>query len=444
MKIIPVALFFLSFFASLVSNAILRQVAKDKNILIDLPDESRKFHTQPTPQTGGIGISIGIIFSAIFLIFLTEPSYDNDISSKNLIGNDQNLLLEENLILDDSFISLDVEFSDELIESLKEKNSLLLRPIDDDRFILIDSSGEAKLYDFSTTNQKNIEKFYDNNKEDFSLNNFNIGLIVFTLIVQVIMIFDDLWSIRPLAKLLYQSLCVLGLIIVSDIYIANLGNLFGFGEISLGIFGIPFTVFCVVGMMNAFNFIDGLNGLCASMSLVCFVTIAYMINLNDAPSLFPLILPIGSIMGFLMYNLGIFGSNRNVFLGDNGANALGFMSSWMLIYFSSHESANFAPVTALWLIAFPLMNAVYVIINRYFSGIFLMTARSDHVHNILSGKGLSSENIYIVLIIGSGIFAFVGSILNSNFFEKDFISFYCFVVFSLCYYLYLNKLEKSV
>ena len=73
-----------------------------------------------------------------------------------------------------------------------------------------------------------------------------------------------------------------------------------------------------------------------------------------------------------------------------------------------------------------------------------MTARSDHVHNILSGKGLSSENIYVVLIIGSGIFAFVGSILNSNFFEKDFISFYCFVFFSLCYYLYLNKLEKSV
>jgi len=119
MKIIPVALFFLSFFASLVSNAILRQIAKDKNILIDIPDDSRKFHTQPTPQTGGIGISIGIIFSAIFLIFLTEPSYDNDISSKNFIGNDQNLLLEENLILDDSFISLDVEFSDELIENLK-------------------------------------------------------------------------------------------------------------------------------------------------------------------------------------------------------------------------------------------------------------------------------------------------------------------------------------
>lgn len=444
MEIIPVALLFLSFFASLVSNAVLRQIAKEKNILIDFPDESRKFHTQPTPQTGGIGISIGIIFSAIFLIFLTEPSYNNDISSKNFIGNDQNLLLQDNLILDDSFISLDVEFSEKLIENLKEKNSILLRPIDENRFILIDSSGSAKLYDFSTTNQKNIEKFYDSKKEDFSLNNFNIGLIIFTLIIQIIMIFDDLWGIKPLTKLLSQSLCVLGLIIVSDIYITSLGNLFGFGEISLGIFGIPFTIFCVVGMMNAFNFIDGLNGLCASMSLICFTTIIYMINLNDAPSLFPLILPIGSIMGFLMYNLGIFGSNRNVFLGDNGANALGFMSSWMLIYFSSHADANFAPVTALWLVAFPLMNAVYVIINRYFSGIFLMTARSDHVHNILSDKGLSSEYIYVILILGSGIFAFIGSMLNSNYFEKDFISLYCFVFLSLCYYFYLNKLGKNV
>ena len=93
--------------------------------MIDLPNSSRKFHSNPTPQTGGIGISIGIIFSAIFLIFLTEPSYENDISSENLIGNDQNLLLEENLILDESFDSLDIKFNEELIENLRKKLNTL-------------------------------------------------------------------------------------------------------------------------------------------------------------------------------------------------------------------------------------------------------------------------------------------------------------------------------
>ena len=444
MNIIPTALFFLSFFASLVSNAVLRQVAKNKNFLIDLPNSSRKFHSNPTPQTGGIGISIGIIFSAIFLIFLTEPSYENDISSENLIGNDQNLLLEENLILDESFDSLDIKFNEELIENLQEKNSILLKPIDDDRFLIIDSAGEAKLYDFSKTNQENIEKFFSTKKEDFSLNNFNIGLIVFTLIVQIIMIFDDLWSIKASLKLLYQSICVLGLILVSDIYISDVGDLFGFGSIDLGIFSIPFTIFCVVGIMNAFNLIDGINGLCASMCLVCFVTITYMININDTPNLFPLILPIGSIMGFLMYNLGIFGKNRDVFLGDNGANALGFMSAWILIYFSSHQSANFQPVTALWLVSIPLVNAVFVMINRSMSGTSLMEAKSDHVHDILLKRKLSFESVYAILILSSGFLAFTGVILNSNFQNQEYVSFYFFLAFSLCYYFLLNKLNKNV
>ena len=49
--------------------------------------------------------------------------------------------------------------------------------------------------------------------------------------------------------------------------LVNLGNLFGFGDINLGVFSIPITVFCVVGLMNAYNMIDGLNGICASFAL---------------------------------------------------------------------------------------------------------------------------------------------------------------------------------
>ena len=88
-------------------------------------------------------------------------------------------------------------------------------------------------------------------------------------------------------------------------------------------------------MMNAFNMIDGLNGLCASLCLVCFTSIIYMINAFNSPNLLPLILPAGAIVGFLMYNLGIFGDQRTVFLGDNGSNALGFLCLWILVYFSS-------------------------------------------------------------------------------------------------------------
>ena len=89
-KIIPVALFFLSFFASLVSNAWLRILAKNNNFLIDRPDKYRKFHKDPTPLTGGIGITFGIIFSGIFLFFLTDTSYTSEVSADNFLGQEQN------------------------------------------------------------------------------------------------------------------------------------------------------------------------------------------------------------------------------------------------------------------------------------------------------------------------------------------------------------------
>ena len=89
-KIIPVALFFLSFFASLVSNAWLRIYAKNNNFLIDRPDKHRKFHKNPTPLTGGIGITFGIIFSGIFLFFLTDASYSSEVSTDNFLGQEQN------------------------------------------------------------------------------------------------------------------------------------------------------------------------------------------------------------------------------------------------------------------------------------------------------------------------------------------------------------------
>ena len=88
-KIIPAALFFLSFFASLVSNAILRQISIKYNFLIDTPNDQRKFHHKKTPATGGIGISIGIIFSGLFLFAFTDSDYDLDISTEKFISSNQ-------------------------------------------------------------------------------------------------------------------------------------------------------------------------------------------------------------------------------------------------------------------------------------------------------------------------------------------------------------------
>ena len=354
-KIIPVALFFLSFFASLVSNAWLRLLAKEKNFLIDRPDKYRKFHKDPTPLTGGIGISFGIIFSGIFLFFLTDPSYITEVSSNNFLGQEQNG-------------SYEIKISDD--------KGLAIERIDDESFSITLPDGNKNIYKINEEGESILVSSISSS-EDLIISNFSFGLVIFTILLQLLMLFDDLWGIKAVLRLLIQAGCTGGLIVFSGVYIESLGNLLGFGELVLGSWGIPFTIFCIVGMINAFNMIDGLNGLCASLCLVCFTAIIYMINADTVPSLFPLILPVGAIVGFLMYNLGILGNQRTVFLGDNGSNALGFMCAWILVYFSSVNNSNFAPVTALWFVAIPFLDAVMVMVSRALRGIMPLRPGRD-------------------------------------------------------------------
>ena len=442
-----------------MSNALLRRVSQKTDILIDRPDKHRKFHKQPTPLTGGIGISIGIIFSAVFLFFLTNPLYFNNFTSSNFLGNNQNILSStEEIIADpvkrfssapqDSESSINEEI---FIVDLQKENKLIIKKHGDNSFLMVLPNGEVQIIQTVAQDIEQIdsafEKFaiFKNEKSQeniFSLNNFTLGLIFFTLLVQAIMIFDDIKGLRAVTRLFLQSLCVLGLILMSDVYLHSFGNLFGFGEIDLGFFGIPITIFCIVGVMNAFNMIDGLNGQCASLCLVTFVPVMIITNSLGSSNLFPLILPIGSIVGFLMYNLGIFGEKRLVFLGDNGSNSLGFMCAWVLVYFSSLQESNIAPVTALWLIAVPFIDAMNVMSSRVLRGIKPLSAGRDHIHHKLLDQGLSQLSIYIIIISIALILALVGLALNNYFFEKQYISFYAFILTWIAYYFYTGRMRN--
>ena len=395
-------------------------MAKKNNFLIDRPDKYRKFHKNPTPLTGGIGITFGIIFSGIFLFFLTDASYTSEVSANNFLGQEQNE-------------SYEIKINNE--------KGIIVEKIDDESFSITLPDGNKSIYKISSGESVLIST---NNSQDLIISNFSFGLVLFTMLLQFLMTIDDLRGLKAITRLFIQAGCAGGLIFFSGIYIQSLGNLLGLGEMYLGLWGIPFTIFCVVGMINAFNMIDGLNGLCASLCLVCFTGIIYMINADTVPSLFPLILPVGAITGFLMYNLGILGNQRTVFLGDNGSNALGFMCAWILVYFSSVENSNFAPVTALWFVAIPFFDAVGVMASRAVKGIMPLMPGRDHLHHKLLDMRFSSNAIYVILISISALFAAIGYIFNHSFPESHYISFYAFMIIWLCYHFSTKYISKNV
>ena len=328
----------ISIIASMAINSILRNYAKEKKILIDLPDRNRRFHDRPTPLTGGLGTLIALLIS-------------------------------------------------------------------------------GKLY-------------IDLNNLNGYVPEFTFQLIVTSIPLVLIFLIDDYRSIKAYKRLIIQSILSLYMVYSTDVYISSFGNIFGFGEIELGIFGIPITIFCIVGIMNAFNMIDGINGLCSACAMLSLLLIGFYSGLIYDSML---VLVIGSMIGFLIFNLRIFGKRRGVFLGDSGSNLMGFWVAWCAIYGSQNVFYNAEPVTMLWFVAIPLLDCIGLIFSRLRQGIKINSPGRDHIHHKLMNK-FTSEQTLLVIISVSLISGFIGIYLD-NYFEA-WVSFYSFLIFSSIYYLY--------
>ena len=461
---LAISIFMLAFFASIAFNGFFRNVAKNNNFLIDIPDKSRHFHFRPTPLTGGLGIFFGIVISGLLLTGLTDARYSVDLNSgifentplnngsinKNFEVNDEdfNLSLKQDKKNKNISVQIDAIGND----SPNQSPTVNIVPIDINKFKVILPSGEEKFY--LTEGDKIIEITPDDNLiintfipqntdlKRINLNNFSISLYICALLIMVFMIFDDYFGIKAAYRLSFQSIIVLVMIFMTNESLVNLGNLFGFGDINLGVFSIPITVFCVVGLMNAYNMIDGLNGICASFALVPLIFVTYFGNFS-----YGLLVPIGAILGFLAYNLGYLGKKRRVFLGDSGSNMLGFAVAFICFEYSQNinHSSHVNPVTTLWLVAIPLVDCVTVLTSRILKGIMPFRPGRDHLHHKLLNFGIKPKQILVIFILLSVFLAGIGYSIEKLYPNKEYISFYLFLMISIFYYLISkDKLNTNV
>ena len=104
---------------------------------------------------------------------------------------------------------------------------------------------------------------------------FTFQLMVASIPLLILFLIDDFKGLNPIFRVLIQCALTIYIIITTGINLESLGNLFGFGDINLGIFSIPMTIFCVVGIMNAFNMMDGINGLCSGCAMIALMLIGF-------------------------------------------------------------------------------------------------------------------------------------------------------------------------
>ena len=258
---------------------------------------------------------------------------------------------------------------------------------------------------------------------------FTFQLMVISVPLLILFLIDDLRGLKPLIRIIIQCALSGYMIFSTGVYLESLGNLFGFGNINLGLFGIPFTLFCVVGVMNAFNMMDGINGLCSGCAMIALILIGFSSGLIYDSML---VLIIGSTLGFVIFNLGFLGKKRGVFLGDSGSNLIGFWVAWIAVYASQNQNYFIEPITMLWFISIPLLDCIGLIFSRIKKGLSWSTAGRDHIHHKLMKRFTARQTLIIILAITffTGLFGIFIEIIASSV-----VSTILFLTYAIMYYV---------
>jgi UDP-GlcNAc:undecaprenyl-phosphate GlcNAc-1-phosphate transferase len=176
----------------------------------------------------------------------------------------------------------------------------------------------------------------------------------------------------------------------------------------LGILSLPLTILWIVGITNAFNLIDGIDGLASGAALFAAASMI-VTSLGEGQFLTPVMLLAlaGSIVGFLKFNF----NPASIFLGDSGSFLLGSMLSLLAVEYSYKSNAAFAigiPIVALGL---PVLDTVTVVVRRFLNGKPMFLGDRRHIHHILIERGLKPRNAVILLYGVCGLFGLYSLLL---------------------------------
>jgi UDP-GlcNAc:undecaprenyl-phosphate GlcNAc-1-phosphate transferase len=254
---------------------------------------------------------------------------------------------------------------------------------------------------------------------------------------------DDKYNLSYRLRLVIQIISGILLIWGANICLNSLGNLFGFGEISLAWLAVPVTLIAIVGMINAFNMIDGIDGLAGGLALITTLGIYYLIGsqISDGPTNI-LLLIIGALSSYLVLNLHIFPRwTSKIFMGDAGSMLLGFVLTAFLIRYTQPSNAVFKPITALWLVAVPLMDIIVTFVRRLKHGKNPFHPDRTHIHHILIRGGFSPRMTLIIILSFQAITTIIGVTLD-NLEVDESISALGFLTLFICYMLLINRSFK--
>lgn len=232
-------------------------------------------------------------------------------------------------------------------------------------------------------------------------------LIAVLIILFFIGIKDDIIGTAPMKKLVAHLVVGFILVMMADMRIKGMHGLFGLEKDFPEWASVLLSMFVYIVVVNAFNLIDGIDGLAAGIGLICSITFGILFYMagSYSHSLLAFILS-GSLLGFLFFNF----MPARIFMGDSGSLTIGAIISVLAFRLIEIDTSSFRfpewrhlsmPVMAMAIMAYPLIDTLRVFTVRAYNGQSPFTADKNHLHHRILAFGFNHAQTAIIIYIYS-------------------------------------------
>lgn len=251
------------------------------------------------------------------------------------------------------------------------------------------------------------------------------------LLMLYIGVCDDITDMRAMRKLIYQILAVCIIVIVGKIRLECFQGLFGIKEIPF-VLGIALTIFYSVGILNAINLIDGVDGLASGFGiLVSFIFGISFFLMGDIIYTILCFATLGALLPFFLYN--VFGKRNKMYIGDAGSLILGILFATLITLFINEPASleiTSSPITFMVAVfAIPIFDTMRVMVIRILKGHSPFSPDKTHLHHIILGFGFSHAKTTMLEVLATLTLVIVALLITG---WPQYLQFGLIVVLGVC------------
>ena len=214
---------------------------------------------------------------------------------------------------------------------------------------------------------------------------------------------DDIVGVRPLVKLVAQSAAAIIVYYAGfrlDVIMLTPGH-----QLTLGFLGLPVTILWVVGLSNAFNLVDGADGLAGGVAAVALISTAISAAIvHDPTVLWCSLALLGAMLGFLRFNF----PPARIFLGDSGSLVVGFLLAVLTVKGASRRDGSVYALAPIFALSYPLLDTGISMLRRWLRGEPLSRADGRHIHHQLQKLGVGPRQSVLLICGLSAVIAAMG------------------------------------